>query len=330
MSLADRPDPGREGAPNVSIVVPLYNEQDSVGPLWTALAAVLPRLPGPTEVILVDDGSTDATGAILKRLRAEGAPIRILKLKRNFGQTPALAAGLDRARGRIVVTLDGDLQNDPADIPRLLAEIDRGYDLVCGWRRDRHDPFLTRVLPSRIANWLIGRITGVRIHDYGCTLKAFRSEVVRHLNLYADQHRFIPAIAAGHGARVSEIPVRHHPRRFGASKYGIGRTLRVLFDLVTLRMCTRFAARPGHWFGVMSLPFLGLGVLTALATAVNATKLIRLGDLDFEYAAQTVLPSTSFLLFYLAFHLISLGFLSELFLKVSDHKMTEILDVAGV
>ena len=183
----------------VSLVVPLFNEEESLRPLWEAIARVLPRIEGPTEVIFVDDGNTDGTCALARRLKDEGAPVRLLKLKRNFGQTPAMAAGLDHARGRVVVTLDGDLQNDPADIPELLAEIDRGHDLVCGWRKDRQDTYLTRILPSRVANWIIGRITGVRIHDYGCTLKAFRSEVVRHLNLYADQHRFIPAIAAGHG-----------------------------------------------------------------------------------------------------------------------------------
>jgi glycosyltransferase involved in cell wall biosynthesis len=282
-------------------------------------------------VIFIDDGSTDATFAILKELKADGAPIRVLRFKRNFGQTPAMAAGLDHARGRVVITLDGDLQNDPADIPRLLDEIDNGYDLVCGWRKNRQDRFVTRVLPSRIANWIIGQITGVRIHDYGCTLKAFRSEVVRHLNLYADQHRFIPAIAAGHGAQVKEIPVNHHPRRYGRSKYGIGRTLQVLLDLVTLRMCTRFAARPAHWFGVLGVPFLVLGFFFALATVVDFVELFGFKSSDFiEIAAQSVFPSTSFLFFYLAFHLISLGFLSELILKVSDHKMTEIIDAGGV
>ena len=319
-----------EGSTFLSLVVPLFNEEESLRPLWRAIAAVLPRIPGPTEVIFVDDGSTDDTFKILKELKAEGHPIRILKLKRNFGQTPAMAAGLDHAAGRVVVTLDGDLQNDPADIPLLLAEIEEGCDLVCGWRKNRKDTYLTRTLPSRIANWLIGRITGVRIHDYGCTLKAFRSEVVRHLNLYADQHRFIPAIAAAHGARVKELPVKHHPRRYGVSKYGIGRTLQVLFDLLTLRMCTRFASRPAHWFGVLSVPFLIMGVIFALATVVNSMQLIRFGYLEFDSAAQSVLLSTAFLFFYLAFHLITLGFLSELFLKVSDHKMTEILDVGGI
>lgn len=332
MNPEDGPGSERDGTPEyyLSIVVPLYNEEESLHPLWQAIESVLPRIPGPTEVLFVDDGSTDRTLAILRELQESGAPVRILKLKRNFGQTPAMAAGLDCARGSLVVTLDGDLQNDPGDIPLLLAEIDKGCDLVCGWRKDRHDSFLTRVLPSRIANWFIRQITGVKIHDNGCTLKAFRSEVVRHLNLYADQHRFIPAIAAGHGARVVEIPVNHRSRQYGTSKYGIGRTLQVIFDLVTLRMCTRFASRPAHWFGIMSLPFLFLGALFATATVFNSLKLISVVDFDFNTMAQSVLPSTSFLFFYLAFHLISLGFLSELFLKVSDHKITEIIDVGGI
>lgn len=316
-------------APVLSIVIPLYNEEESLRPLWDAIRAVLPQLP-TTEVVFVDDGSSDSTPDILAELKATGAPIRALMLKRNFGQTPAMAAGFDHARGRIVVTLDGDLQNDPEDIPRLLEEMDKGYDLVCGWRKNRRDTYLTRILPSRIANWMIGRITGVRIHDYGCTLKAFRSEVVRHLNLYADQHRFIPAIAAGHGAQVKEIVVNHHPRRYGTSKYGIGRTFKVMADVVTLRMCTRFASRPAHWFGIMSVPFFGMSVVFGLATFLNLLELIRFGGLDVGYEAQTVFPSIAFLFFYLAVHLIALGFLSELFLRVSDHRMTEIIDAGGV
>jgi len=244
----------------VSVVIPIYNEAENIPHLIPAVAAVLAAAGLDYELICVDDGSQDGSTEVLRRLARQRHDLKVVILRRNYGQTAALAAGFDQARGQVVVTLDGDLQNDPQDIPKLLAKLAEGYDLVSGWRQDRQDHGLTRLLPSRVANWLIGRVTGVRLHDYGCTLKAYRRELLQDMHLYGELHRFLPALAYIEGARIAELPVRHHPRRFGRSKYGLGRTFRVMMDLLTIAFMKTFLTRPMHGFGLVGLGFLGLGL----------------------------------------------------------------------
>ncbi len=256
----------RPAPPDVSIVIPVFNERESLPALATRLRDVRADLPA-SEVILVDDGSTDGTSVALDALHREDPWFQVVRFTRNFGQTPALAAGFDHARGRVIVTLDADLQNDPADISKLLAKLDEGYDVVSGWRVDRKDKYWTRRIPSAIANRLISRISKVRLHDYGCTLKAYRRDVVEELELYGDAHRFLPALAAVVGDRVAEIPVAHYPRAHGTSKYGISRVGKVFLDLLALPFMLRFFNRPIRFFGGLGLAFgaVGTAVLGYLA-----------------------------------------------------------------
>jgi len=259
------PSPGTPAiAPRLSVVVPLYNEEDSLRQLVEQLLRSLRPQGLPFELVLVDDGSRDRTPLLLRELAAEVPELVAVLLRRNYGQTAAMAAGFDSSRAPIIVTLDGDLQNDPADIPLLLDTLEEGYDLVSGWRHERQDGALNRLLPSLIANRLIARVTGVRLHDYGCSLKAYRREVVADMNLYGELHRFLPALAFIEGARIGEVRVRHHPRRYGKSKYGIDRTFRVLMDLLTVWFMKRFLTRPMHVFGLAGLITLGLGLGLAL------------------------------------------------------------------
>ena len=248
----------------LSVVVPLFNEQDSVRPLVQQLLAAVRPLGLTFELVLVDDGSKDRTAAVLSELSAAVPELVAVLLRRNYGQTAAMAAGFDASRGAVIVTLDGDLQNDPADIPLLLAQIDQGFDLVSGWRHQRQDAALSRLLPSKLANLLIAAVTGVQLHDYGCSLKAYRREVVEDLNLYGELHRFLPALAFIEGARISEVKVGHHPRRFGSSKYGIDRTFRVLMDLLTVWFMKRFLTRPMHVFGFWGLASMAVGLVISL------------------------------------------------------------------
>lgn len=227
----------------LSIVIPLYNEEPNVAPLHAELSAILKSMAVPHEIVLVDDGSTDGTFEVLRRIQSSDPHVRVVRFTRNFGQTAAFAAGFAYARGQFIVTFDGDLQNDPADIPRLL-EIARHYDVVCGWRKDRKDDFLTRSVPAAIANRLIGLVSGVNVHDVGCSLKVFRSEVVKPLKLSPGMHRYLPQLASQLGDRVTEVVVNHRPRRFGQSKYGLSRTFRVASDLVKLRRLMREAIDP--------------------------------------------------------------------------------------
>jgi glycosyltransferase involved in cell wall biosynthesis len=248
----------------VSVVVPVYNEVESVPHLLEAIAQVLRTEGLAYEIVAVDDGSTDGTTALLKRLAQDRSDLRAVLLRRNYGQTAAMAAGFHHARAPVIVTLDGDLQNDPADIPNLLAKLEEGYDLVSGWRKNRQDAALTRLLPSKLANGLISKVTGVALHDYGCSLKAYRAELLADMNLYGELHRFLPALAFIEGAKIAELPVNHHARRFGSSKYGLSRTFRVLMDLMTIYFMKRFLTRPMHafgWFGLISTVVgLGLGL----------------------------------------------------------------------
>ena len=252
------------GVPALSVVVPLYNEEGSLHQLVEKLLAALRPLGLSFELVLVDDGSRDATPQILGQLASQVPELVAVLLRRNYGQTAAMAAGFDSSRAPIIVTLDGDLQNDPADIPLLLDTLEEGYDLVSGWRHQRQDGAINRLLPSLIANRLIARVTGVRLHDYGCSLKAYRREVVADMNLYGELHRFLPALAFIEGARIGEVRVQHHPRRYGKSKYGIDRTFRVLMDLLTVWFMKRFLTRPMHVFGLAGLTTLGVGLFLAL------------------------------------------------------------------
>ncbi|ELS05310.1 glycosyl transferase [Xenococcus sp. PCC 7305] len=245
---------------DLSIVVPIYNEADSIPTLVQAIADAVAPTQLSYEIICVDDGSVDGSTEILTELAKQRSDLKGLILRRNYGQTPAMAAGFESAIGKVIVTLDGDLQNDPADIPLLLAKLDEGFDLVSGWRKKRQDAALTRLLPSKIANWLIGQVTEVKIHDYGCSLKAYRSELVADMNLYGELHRFLPALAFIEGAKIAEIPVRHHARRFGKSKYGLGRTIRVLMDLLTIFFMKKFLTRPMHVFGLGGMISFVLGI----------------------------------------------------------------------
>ena len=253
--------------PGLSVVIAAYNEAENVTPLNQQLVSVLTTLPLDWEVIYVDDGSTDATFARLSAIAREQPGISVVRLRRNFGQTAAISAGLERARGEVIVLLDADRQNDPADIPKLLQVLTSGYDVVNGWRKDRQDPWLSRVLPSKIANLLISWVSGVHLHDYGCTLSAYRREVLEPVRLYGEMHRFIPAYAAWNGARITELAVSHHPRLAGRSKYGIGRTFRVLLDLITVKFLGTYTTKPMYAFGSIG-GLMALGALIAVVLAV--------------------------------------------------------------
>ncbi|MEH1891969.1 MAG: glycosyltransferase family 2 protein [Nostoc sp.] len=253
--------------PDVSVVVPIHDEVESLPLLLEAIASTLSSSQINYEIICVDDGSTDGSGEFLKKEAQIRTDLKAVILRRNYGQTAAMAAGFYYAVGKAIVTLDADLQNDPADIPMLLAKLAEGYDLVSGWRQKRQDGAVNRLLPSKIANWLIRRTTSVNIHDYGCSLKAYRAELLADMNLYGELHRFLPALAYIEGARITEIPVRHHARRFGRSKYGIWRTFRVLMDLLTILFMKRFLTRPMHVFGLLGL----ISMVSGTAIGIHLT-----------------------------------------------------------
>ncbi len=246
-------------APYVSVVVPIYNEEESIPHLYRRLTDALDPMGRPYEIIAVDDGSRDRTFPLLRELAADDERLRVVRFRRNFGQTAGFAAGFDRARGEWIVTIDADLQNDPNDIPAMLERAESGFDVVSGWRARRQDPFINRRLPSVIANSMISWVTGVHLHDYGCSLKVYRAEVVKNISLYGELHRFIPAIASWQGVAVTEMPVNHAARQYGKSKYGIGRTTRVLLDLLTVRFLLSYSTRPIQLFGSIGLASLILG-----------------------------------------------------------------------
>lgn len=248
----------------VTIVIPLYNEEENVELLYSSLKEVLESLDRETEIIFIDDGSLDRTFELLSNLKRSDNSIKIIRFAKNFGQTAAMSAGFNYAIGEVVVTMDGDLQNDPRDIPLLLEKIEEGYDVVSGWRVNRQDVFISRKMPSVIANWMISLITGVKLHDSGCSLKAYRSDVVKNLRLYGEMHRFVPALASSMGARVAEVKVNHNPRKRGVSKYGISRTIRVVLDLMTVKFLLSFLTRPLQIFGLWGIAFSGIGFLVCL------------------------------------------------------------------
>ena len=294
--------------PDLSVVVPIYNEVESIPLLLDAIATSLISEQIHYEIICVDDGSGDGSDQLLKQQAQTRTDLRAVILRRNYGQTAAIAAGFGHAAGKIIITLDGDLQNDPADIPILMAKLEEGYDLVSGWRKNRQDASLTRVLPSKIANWLIGRVTGVRVHDYGCSLKAYRAELVADMNLYGELHRFLPALAFIEGARITEIPVRHHARRYGQSKYGLDRTFRVIMDLFTIFFMRKFLTRPMHVFGLFGLLALISGAALGLYLAY-----VKLGL--GETIGQRPLLILAVVLFLSGLQLFSFGLLAELSMR---------------
>jgi glycosyltransferase involved in cell wall biosynthesis len=262
-SLA-KADYDEQPAPRISIVIPLYNEEESIPHLWEALDKAILNYGQPAEVIVIDDGSKDRSFAMLREIAAKDPRFTIIRFRRNFGQTAGFAAGFAQARGEVVITMDADLQNDPMDIPKLMAKIDEGYDIVSGWRKDRKDRFIDRKLPSMMANRLISNVTDVSLHDYGCSLKAYRRDVLQHVHLYGELHRFIPALASQVGGTVTEVPVNHRARQFGRSKYGISRTIRVMLDLITVWFLGTYSTRPIHVFGTLGLASAAMGVLIGL------------------------------------------------------------------
>ena len=292
----------------VSIVIPIYNEVESLPLLLETIAQTLAEAQLAYEIICVDDGSSDGSTALLSQLAQERSDLVAVILRRNYGQTAAMAAGFSQASAPAIVTLDGDLQNDPADIPLLLAKLEEGYDLVSGWRKERQDAALTRLFPSKIANWLIGKVTGVRIHDYGCSLKAYRQELVQDMNLYGELHRFLPALAFIEGARITELPVRHHARRYGSSKYGLDRTFRVVMDLLTIVFIKRFLTRPMHVFGLLGLGSSLLGF--ALGVYLSFLKLV-LG----QSIGDRPLLILMVILILAGVQLFSVGLLAELLIR---------------
>lgn len=258
--------------PDLSIILPIYNEAENIPYLYDELMPVLESIGRSFEIIAVDDGSRDNSFALLAALHERDPRLHVVRLRRNFGQTAAFSAGFDRATGATILTMDADLQNSPADIPALLEKIDEGYDVVSGWRQNRWKegiaPFFTRRIPSATANWLISTVTGVHLHDYGCALKAYCSDVVREINLYGDLHRFIPAVASHYGVSIAEVPVSYRPRKFGQSKYGLGRTVRVLLDLLTVRFLLSYSTRPIHIFGLMGFVAILLGAIIGIYLTV--------------------------------------------------------------
>ncbi|MFZ5906311.1 MAG: glycosyltransferase family 2 protein [Nitrospirota bacterium] len=292
----------------LSVVIPVYNEEENVRMLHEKLKDALDPLNTEYEIIMVDDGSSDRTLSLLEEIQRQDTNVMVLSLRRNFGQTAAFAAGFDFARGDVVVTMDGDLQNDPADIPKLLDLI-RDNDLVSGWRKKRKDPFLSRRLPSILANWLISNVTGVKLHDYGCSLKAYRREVIKNLKLYGEMHRFIPAVASWYGVRIAEVETTHHPRLHGKSKYGISRTVKVVLDLITVKFLQSFSTKPIQFFGPVGVLSGFLGFLILLYLTLD--KILFSHDIG-----GRPLLLLGALLIIVGIQLIGMGLLGEMLVRV--------------
>ena len=297
-----------EAVPHLSIFLPVYNEEENLPTLHRKIIEAMDRLNESCEVIYVDDGSTDGSLAILRDLAARDRRVRVIGFRRNYGQTAAMAAGIDAARGAILIPMDADLQNDPADIERLLAKLEEGYDVVSGWRAHRRDAFITRTLPSRIANGLISKISGVPLHDYGCSLKAYRRDVIKDVNLYGEMHRFIPIYASWAGARVTEIPVAHHPRMAGQSKYGLSRMVKVIFDLVTIKFMSRYLTKPLYVFGSAGLLAFAIAIFAALwACLMKFASWPHHADF-----IQTPLPVLAMVMLVLGIQLFLMGLIAEM------------------
>ena len=306
-----------------SVVVPVMNEEDNVTLLHQQIAAVMQAWGRSYEIIIIDDGSTDRTFPLLEQLAGHDAHLRVVKFRRNFGQSAAMAAGFEYARGEFVVTMDGDLQNDPKDIPLVVAQLQQGYDMVSGWRKNRKDKLIIRKVPSRIANRLIRKTTQVNLHDTGCSLKAYRREVVQKIRLYGEMHRFIPALARIEGARIGEIVVNHHERQFGKSKYNLSRTFKVLMDLTTLNLLLKYLTRPLHFFGALTLLFNGLGITTLFALVFNmAQNRLMTEELN-------VLMSLAFLFISAGINFLLFGLIANMVVKTGQKRDTPLYELAG-
>jgi glycosyltransferase involved in cell wall biosynthesis len=297
--------PGRKSLPYVSIVIPVFDEADSLRLLYDSLRSAMDPTGYSWEVVFVDDGSTDGTARVLRELHEKEPGVRVVELRRNFGQTAAMAAGFDHSRGEIIIAMDGDLQNDPMDIPRLIEKLNEGYDVVSGWRASRQDGFWLRRFPSRLANWLISRTTGTYLHDHGCTLKAYRREIMQDLRLYGEMHRFIPALLGGNGARICELPVTHHARRYGRSKYGIARTVRVFLDLLLVKFSLSFHTKPLQIFGL-------IGLLAFLPGAAICLYLIFMRIFLAQQLADRPLFLLAIFLVLVGTQFVSMGILAEI------------------
>ncbi|MFN2510496.1 MAG: glycosyltransferase family 2 protein [Pyrinomonadaceae bacterium] len=295
-------------APEISVFLPVYNEEPNLLPLHAKLEEALARLGRSAEIIYVDDGSTDGSLRILREIAKRDQRVRVVALKRNYGQTAAMAAGIDAAHGDVLIPMDADLQNDPADIIRLLDKLDEGYDVVSGWRKHRQDKLITRKIPSMIANRLISWIGGVPLHDYGCSLKAYRREALKDVRLYGEMHRFIPIYASWVGARVSEIPVEHHPRTMGKSKYGLSRTLKVVFDLMTIKFMASYQTKPIYVFGSFGM----LAFFVSVVAGLYAIFLKLFHKADF---VQTPLPILAIVMFAVGIQFLLMGLLAEMLVR---------------
>jgi glycosyltransferase involved in cell wall biosynthesis len=293
---------------DLSVVIPIYNEAKNVEKLYEKLEEVLSKLDKSYEVLLVDDGSTDGTTDELTEIHKRNSKYKVIQFRRNYGQTAAISAGFDYALGDVIVTIDADLQNDPKDIPKILKKIEDGYDVVSGWRKERKDPFLTRIIPSKVANWLISILAGIHLHDYGCTLKAYSKDVAKNVQLYGEMHRYIPALASWIGINVTEVPVSHHERRFGKSKYGLSRTPRVILDLITLKFLLSYSTRPIQIFG-------SLGIITGFTGFLIALYLSYLRLILRQPIGDRPLLLLAVLLIFLGFQFISMGLLGELVVR---------------
>jgi glycosyltransferase involved in cell wall biosynthesis len=305
-----------EQQPKLSIIVPFYNEEENIERMHAAIVAAVEPVGVPFEMVLVDDGSKDKTLLLATEIARRDPRVRVVKFRRNYGQTPAMAAGIEQARGEILITMDGDLQNDPRDIQEFLTKIDEGYDLVVGWRFNRQDKLVSRKIPSRIANWLIGKVTGVPIKDNGCSLKAYRGSLIKHIPLYSEMHRFIPAMASIAGPRIAEIKVRHHARQFGQSKYGLSRVYKVLLDMLVIKTVASFTSRPLLWFTMLATPLAFLGTL-ALLYSLWAWAADPAGSLPLPIAGSGVILLTS------SFILVCGGAVGELIYKLGDMREHE-------
>ena len=294
--------------PDLSLFLPVLNEEENLRPMHAKVADALDSLGKSAEVIYVDDGSTDNSFSVLKELAADDERVRVISLRRNYGQTAAMSAGIDASKGNILIPMDADLQNDPADIGRLLEKLDEGYDVVSGWRKDRQDKFITRRIPSVIANRIISWIGGVPLHDYGCSLKAYRRDILQDVRLYGEMHRFIPIYASWAGAKVAEIPVDHHPRTMGESKYGLSRTIKVIFDLITIKFLASYQTKPLYVFGTFGM----IAFLVSLIAGIWAISLKLTATADF---VETPLPILTVVMLAISVQFFLMGLLAELLVR---------------
>jgi glycosyltransferase involved in cell wall biosynthesis len=304
-------DASLTAVPDISVFLPVFNEEPNLRPLHEKLDCALGQLGRTAEIIYVDDGSSDGSLDVLREIAAEDSRVRVIALRRNYGQTPAMSAGIDAARGRVLIPMDADLQNDPADIKRLLDKLDEGYEVVSGWRKNRKDPLFTRKIPSTMANWLISKIGGVPLHDYGCSLKAYRRESLADVHLYGEMHRFIPIYASWSGARVAEIPVEHHARTMGKSKYGLSRTIKVVFDLMTIKFMASYQTKPLYMFGYA-------GLLTFVVSFLCAVFAFLMKFANWPHHAdfiQTPLPVLTMVLLVLGVQFFFMGLLAEMLVR---------------